>query len=142
MFKYKKIIINLVTIIYVLLTTIELIKYLICDNTLFGMYYMIICLLTIFLLVPCAYNYKKYYSPARISKLIIIVLLIVFNSFIIEHLLFSAMGYIDSSKTYIDNIFIIKNILKPIISFILVIFIALEFKLDEVIKKSISNKRA
>ena len=142
MFKYKKITIYLITLVYILLTLIELIKYLIIDNTLFGMYYLMINLFIIFLLVPCAYNYKRYYSVARISKLIIIIVLILFNSFILESILFKSMGYMDSSKEYIKSIFVYKNIFKSIISFVLVIFVAFEFKLDEVIKKSISNKKS
>lgn len=142
MFRYKKITIYLITFIFILISLVELIKYLVVDNTLFGVYYSIINLVIVFLLVPCAYNYKKYYSKARISKLIMVILLILFNSFILENILFKSMGYMDSSKEYIKSIFVYKNILKTILSFILAIFLAFEFKLDEVIKKSIGNKKS
>ena len=142
MFKYKKIAIYLITLIYIVISTIELIKYLIADNTIFGVYYLAINLFIIFLLVPCAYNYKRYYSSARISKLILVILLIIFNSFILEGILFKSVGYIDSSKEYIKSIFVYKNILKSILCFILAIFVAFEFKLDEVIKRSIGNKKS
>ena len=56
--------------------------------------------LIIFLLVPCAYNYKKYYSPARISKLIIIILLGIFASFVLDKITIK----IDSSSEYINKI--------------------------------------
>lgn len=141
MFKYKRITIYLLTVIYILLTIIEVIKYLLFENNLFGLYYLLISLLIVFLLVPCAYNYKKYYSGARISKLIIVILLIIFDSFILEHILLKSMSYIDASSDFIKNIFIYKNILKTILAFLLVIFIVFEFKLDELIKKSIVNKR-
>lgn len=141
MFKYKRITIYLLTVIYILLTIIEVIKYLLFENNLFGLYYLLISLLIVFLLVPCAYNYKKYYSGARISKLIIVILLIIFDSFILEHILLKSMSYIDASSDFIKNIFIYKNILKTILAFLLVIFTVFEFKLDELIKKSIVNKR-
>ena len=46
------------------------------------------------------------------------------------------MGYIDASNLYIKKIFVIKNILKPIIDFIILIFILLEFKLDKLLMKN------
>lgn len=140
MFKYKKMSIYLITIIYFLITIIEVIRYLLFGNNLFGLYYLYISLLIIFLIVPCAYNYKKYYSSARISKLIIVILLIIFDSFILEHVLFKSMGYVDFSKDFIKSIFIYKNILKPIIAFLLIVFTTFEFKLDDLIKKSVVNK--
>ena len=140
MYKYKKLIINIITLLFIAITIIELIKYLLVDNTIFGLYYLLVCLLIIFLLVPCAYNYKKYFSKARISKLIIIVLFIIFDSFILEKVLFNSISYMDSSKEYIKSIFIYKNILKTILAIILTIFTIFEFKLEEVIKRSISTK--
>lgn len=142
MYRYKKATIYSITFIYIVLTIIELIKYLIGDNTLFGLYYLIVCLIVIFLLVPCAYNYNRYYSGARISKLIISILLILFDSFLFERIIFNSMGYMDNSKEYVKSIFIIKEILKPIVCLLYGIFVAFEFKLDEIIKKSISGKNA
>ncbi len=140
MFKYKKITIYSSTILYIFFSIIELIKYLKCNSTLYGVFYLIINLFIIFLLVPCTYNYKKYYSIARISKLIIIVALGLFNSFILEHILINSMSYMDSSKEYIDSIFIYKDILKVIIYFILMCFTIFEFKVEKVINKNISKK--
>ena len=134
MYKYKKIVFHLSTIIYVIISLIELVKYMFFDNTLFGLYYLIVTLLIIFFMVPCAYNYKKYYSLARISKLIIIVVLGIFNSFILQHIIFNLMTYVDQSKDFIDGIFIYKNVLKPIIYFILLAICILDFKNEKVIK--------
>lgn len=134
MYKYKKIVFHLSTIIYVIMSLIELVKYMFFDNTLFGLYYLIVTLLIIFFMVPCAYNYKKYYSLARISKLIIIVVLGIFNSFILQHIIFNLMTYVDQSKEFIDGIFIYKNVLKPIIYFILLAICILDFKNEKVIK--------
>ena len=133
MFKYKKIVLSFSVIIYVLLTIVELIKYLICDNTLYGAYYLLVCLLIIFLMIPCAYNYKKYYSLARISKLILIVVLGILNSFVLEHIVLNSMNYMDSSNDYIKMIFIYKSVFKPIIYFIIAVVCGLEFKNEKVI---------
>ena len=101
MFKYKKITIYVLTILFTVLSLIELAIYLFNDNTIFGLYYLLINLLIIFLLIPCAYNFKRYYSVARISKLIIIILLGIFNSFILKFIIFSSCGYIDDSVSYL-----------------------------------------
>jgi len=136
MYKYKKITINFITTIYILLSILEIILYLFAKNNLFGLIYIIINLFIIFLLVPISYNYNKYFSSARLSKLIITFLLIIFTSFILQIIVLKNMGYVDSSNLYIKKIFVIKNILKPIIDFIILIFILLEFKLDKLLMKN------
>lgn len=139
MHKYKKYIIYFLTIIYIILTVIELIKYLIIDSNIFGLLYLLISLFIIFLLIPICYNYKKYYSPARISKLIIIILVGFFNSYILNIIVLNGMTFLDSSKEFIESIFIIKNILKIIIYSLLIIFTFFEFKLDKLLIKGINK---
>lgn len=139
MHKYKKYIIYFLTIIYIILTVIELIKYLIIDSNIFGLLYLLISLFIIFLLIPICYNYKKYYSPARISKLIIIILVGFFNSYILNIIVLNGMAFLDSSKEFIESIFIIKNILKIIIYSLLIIFTFFEFKLDKLLIKGINK---
>ena len=68
-FKYKKMTISLITLTYIILTIIEFVKYFLVDSNLFGMLYMLINAGMIFLIIPVMYNYNKYYSPQRISKL-------------------------------------------------------------------------
>ena len=80
------------------------------------------------------YNYKRTYSKARVSKIIIITILLIFNSFVLEHILLNTMNYMDSSKLYLENIFIYKNILKGILSFSLVVFLIYETNLNKTIK--------
>ena len=140
MFKYKKFIINICTFMFIIFSLIELIIYLFCENNIYGVYYLIINLLIIFLLVPCAYNYKRYYSGARISKLIIIILIGVFNSYILQTIISKSINYVDASSTYIDKIFIYRSILKGIIYFVLAIFTFFDSKLQKVLIKSISDK--
>ncbi len=135
MYKHKKITINMLTCIYIVLTIIELFIYMLSKNNLFGIYYLLSSLFIIFLLVPISYNYNKYFSTARLSKLIIVLVLIIFNSFLLNLIVLKNMSYVDASTLYIDKVFVIKNILKPIIAFVVLIFILLEFRLDRLLKK-------
>ena len=139
MFKYKKLTIYACTLLFVVFSLVELIKYLFCDNTLFGVYYLIVNLVIIFLLIPTAYNYKKYYSAARISKLILIIILGLINSFVLEHIVISSMGYMDSSNEYITSIFMCKVVLKSIIYLALGILCYFEFGNEKVIDKKRKN---
>ena len=140
MYKYKKLAIGCITCIFILLTIIEIIIFMFSKNNLFGIYYIISSLFVIFLLVPVTHTYNKYFSSARLSKLIIVFLLIIFNSFILNMIVLKSMSYVDASNLYLNKIFVIKNVLKPIIDFGILIFILLEFKLDKLLMKNIKNK--
>ena len=133
MFKYKKMVFYLITILYIVLSLIEFIKYLFVDSNYFGLYYLIINLFIIFVLIPTLYNYKKYYSVARITKLLLIIIIGFFNSFVLEHILINIFKYTDSSVDFIHSIFIIKNILKPIIYIVLCILCFFEFQNEKVL---------
>ena len=128
MYKYKKIFIVCTSIIYVLLTIIELIKYLNVDSNLYGVLYLLLSLIIIFFLVTVSYNYKRSYSTTRISKLIIIVVLGLFTSFLLNRILISSMTYFDSSSEMISSIEVIKNIIKPIIYLFVAAFTYFEIK--------------
>lgn len=134
MFKIKKLYLYLFTFFYMLISLLELVSYLKIDNTLYGVYYLIINLVILFFLIPVVYNYKRTYSKARVSKIIIITILLIFNSFVLEHIILNTMNYMDSSKLYLENIFIYKNILKGILSFSLVVFLIYETNLNKTIK--------
>lgn len=133
-YKIKKTTITLLTLSFIILTIIEFVKYFCIDSNLFGLNYMIINFIIIFLMVPVAINYKKYYSPQRISKLIIILILMLINSYILGPIVLNSMSYIDSSSEYINSVFVIKNILKGIIFGLLLVFTAFEFKLQKLIQ--------
>lgn len=141
MYKYKKLTLNIITVLYILFFLIEVVKYFIIDSTLYGLIYLLINLLIIFFLVPTAYNYKKYYSTARISKLIIILILGIFNSYILEYIVINNMNYIDSSREYIKSIFIYKDVFKGIIYFVIFVFTLLEFKLDKILMQHFETKK-
>ncbi len=139
MYKYKKLSINIITCIFIVLTLVELFIYMFSKNNLFGIYYLFSNLFIVFLLVPISYNYNKYFSTQRLSKLIIVLVLLIFNSFILNLIVLKNMSFIDASSTYIDKIFVIKNVIKPILAFVILIFILLEFRLDRLL---IKNKKS
>ena len=139
MYKVKKSILYLLTLSFMILSLIELIKYFKVDTTLYGVIYLSINLIILFLLIPVTYNYKRNYSSARISKLILIIIIGIFNSYILNKLVLGNMNYIDASILYISSIKVIKNILKGIVYGSLVIFTFLEAKLDKKISKMINK---
>ena len=131
---YKKNFLIISTLVFILLTLIEYIKYLFSANNFFGIVYLLINMGIIFLLIPIMKNYNKYYSGQRISKLIIIILLGIFSSFVLNHMVLNLLSYKDASKEYLDSIFIIKNILKTIIYILLIPFTYHEFSLQKLIQ--------
>ena len=139
MYKVKKSILYLLTLSFMILSLIELIKYFKVDTTLYGVIYLSINLIILFLLIPVTYNYKRNYSSARISKLILIIIIGIFNSYILNKIVLGNMNYIDASILYISSIKVIKNILKGIVYGSLVIFTFLEAKLDKKISKMINK---
>ena len=139
MYKVKKPILYLLTLSFMILSLIELIKYFKVDTTLYGVIYLSINLIILFLLIPVTYNYKRNYSSARISKLILIIIIGIFNSYILSKIVLNNMNYTDDSLLYISSIKLIKNILKGIVYGSLVIFTFLEAKLDKKISKMINK---
>lgn len=136
MFKYKKTALIICTLLFLILSFIELIKYLFIDTNIYGLIYLINNLLIIFLLIPTTYNYKRRFSKIRISKFIMIILFGILNSFVLEHIVLSNYDVIDSSKKYIESIFFIKNILKSIIYVVLLFITILEFKGKVLVKNN------
>ena len=95
----------------------------------------IISVFIIFLLIPVLYNYKRHYSKARISKLILIILFGLFNSCILKTLIIGGMNYVDSSIIYAKNTYIIRNIIKIIMFLMLSIFTFIESKTTKIMLK-------
>lgn len=141
MFKIRKYFLYILSIIYVILTIIEFIKYLNVNSNLFGLIYMIINLLIIFLLIPTVYNYKNNYSKIRFSKFVVIIILGLFNSYVLKSIVVGNMSYIDASIKYNDSIFVIKNILKVIIYFGYVLLALIDIKAYKTIKNYINNRK-
>lgn len=141
MYKVKKMILYIITICFMILSTIELIKYFKVDTTLYGVIYLLINLIILFLLIPVTYNYKRNYSSARISKLILIIIIGIFNSYILSSIVLNNMSYIDSSESYIELIKVSKNILKGVIYFSLIVFTFFEAKLNKKLGKMIKKAK-
>lgn len=141
MYKVKKMILYIITICFMILSVIELIKYFKVDTTLYGVIYLLINLIILFLLIPVTYNYKRNYSSARISKLILIIIIGIFNSYILSSIVLNNMSYIDSSANYIKLIKVSKNILKGVIYFSLIIFTFFEAKLNKKLGKIIKKAK-
>ncbi len=140
MFKYKKLLLFILTFLFILFSFIEFIIYFKVDNTFFGMVYLLNNLLILFLLVPCAYNYKRRFSSARVSKLILIILFGIFNSFILQDIVINTINYTDDSLKYIEKVFIYKNIFKSIIYAGLLFITIFEFNIRKLIKKSVRKE--
>ena len=139
MFKYKKMIFYFSVLMFIVLSLVELVIYLFSDNTIFGMYYLFINLLIVFLLVPTAYNYNKYYSVQRISKIIIAIILGIINSYFLQLIIMNSVIYIDGSHDYIKEVFIYRVLLKTLVYLILITICVFEFKNERKIS-SIHNK--
>ena len=135
MYKTKKTLLNTITISYIIIFIIELIKYLNTNSNIYGVYYLLTSLLIVFLLLPVTYNYKRNYSKARISKKILILIIGIFSSYFLQNIILQNMNYMDSSKLYLEKIFITKNVLKPIIYSLLLIFLIIETKVYLLLKK-------
>lgn len=141
MYKVKKLMLYMLTLVFIVLSGIELFKYFYVDTTLYGVIYLLVNLVILFFLIPVTYNYKRNFSRARISKLIIILIIGIFNSYILDKIVISNMTYIDSSTTYLKSIFVCKNILKGIVYGCLLVFTFFESKLNKKISKMIKNAK-
>lgn len=56
MYKKKKLLLNIVNILFLVFSLMELIKYFKIDNTFYGVIYLLINLVILFLLLPVTYN--------------------------------------------------------------------------------------
>ena len=139
MYKIKKLILYILTLVFLILSGIELFKYFYVDTTLYGVIYLLVNLIILFFLIPVTYNYKRNFSNARISKLIIILIIGIFNSYILDKIVINNMSYVDSSAIYLNSIFVCKNILKGIVYGSLIVFTFFEAKLNKRISKLIKN---
>lgn len=134
-YKYKKIILYIWTVLFIFLSLIEFIKYIKESSELLGMIYQLINIFIIFLLIPILYNYKRHYSKARVSKLILVIIFGIFNSYILKYIVISCMSYTDTSISYDNSVFTIKYILKGILYFILICFTYIESKTVKIMLK-------
>ncbi len=124
---YKKLYM-FITFIFMLLTLIEFVIYILNESNYFGFYYLLISVFIIFMIIGVNFNYAKADKKIRLSKSIIIMFLTLFCSFLLLNLLNNYYSYIDYSQNYIKNIYMILKFIKPLISIILVVISVLDFK--------------
>lgn len=117
----------LFTLIYIVLTIIELIKYFIFDSTMFGLIYLVINIFIIFMISMVTINYDKAYPIKRISKVLVSCLLGIFASFVLNIIIEGNLSYIIEND-FVDKIYLTKNIFKPIIYVLFILMSALEIK--------------
>lgn len=94
--------------LYLLILFIEFVMYLRFNSTLFGLLYMIINLIIVFLLSISLYNYSELNLKIRLSKNAILIVLVLFS------ILLSLFKYTDQSKLFISNIKVCVYYLKPL----------------------------
>lgn len=132
------------TLIYLLLSIIELIEYLKTNSNLYGLIYLLINLFLIFLLLPITFNYKRHFSKQRISKIIIFIIIGLFNICFLDSIIINKMSYIDTSLEYFNKIRTIRAIFLPILYILMIIFLIFESKLNiiisDILKKSVAKK--
>lgn len=118
------------TLLFILITFVEFVIFLIKESNYYGMYYIFINLFIIFNLILININYKKGNKKIRLSKSIINLIVCCFNNFFLLNVLNNIYKYVDFSKNYIASISVFK-IIKFIILLILVILCILDlYKID------------
>lgn len=123
MHKYSKYIFPL----FLILTIIETIIYIFSKSNYYGLFYLIInYIITFFLLNLNFKSDKKIY----LSKVIVVVVLGIFSSFLLINILENTYTYNDDSSTYIDKIMIISKIIKPLIYMIISIMAYTKLKIN------------
>lgn len=135
---YKKIYM-FITFIFMLLTLVEFVIYILNESNYFGFYYLLISIFTVFMIIGVNLNYAKADKKIRLSKSIIIMLLTLFCSFLLPNLLNDYYSYIDNSQNYIKRIYMMLKFIKPLISIILVVISALDFKQINISNYKINN---
>lgn len=128
--KLYKNIYKYLSLLFILITFVEFVVFLVKESNYYGMYYIFINLFIIFNLILININYKKGSKKIRLSKSIINLFVCCFNNFFLLNVLNNIYKYIDFSKNYMASIGVFK-IIKFIILLILVISCILDlYKID------------
>jgi lysylphosphatidylglycerol synthetase-like protein (DUF2156 family) len=122
----KKSFYALITVVFIVLTVIELFEYFLCDSSLFGLIYLITNFVIIFFLGMITINFNRASKIYRISKIFIVIIIGLFSSFLLKNIVYMTLDYSVYSSSLETSIFLTKNILKPIIYFLLAVLDLLE----------------
>lgn len=118
-----------ILLVFVSLTLIEIIKYLFFNSNLFGLLYLILNLFLAFNLFIIVINYKNGNVKIRISKNCFIIVLGLIGSFILPNISDSLNDFVDESSLFVDSIFWISRIVKPILYLLLAGLSVIEYRL-------------
>lgn len=118
-----------ILLVFVSLTLIEIIKYLFFNSNLFGLLYLILNCFLAFNLFIIVINYKNGNVKIRISKNCFIIVLGLIGSFILPNISDSLNDFVDESSLFVDSIFWISRIVKPILYLLLAGLSVMEYRL-------------
>lgn len=123
---------SLLMMIYIIVSIIELIKYFCFSSSLFGLFYMIINLVIILLMLILSFKYNETTKKSRIIIMIIMLMLGIFNSYLLNMIITKCVSY-EVISSFASNIYLTKMIIKPIIFvlFIFITFIDIRAKMPE-----------
>lgn len=128
----------LITILFCMLTIIEIFIYMRMYSNLLGVIYLFINFFIFFLLFTVSINFDKANKNIRFSKIILVIILGIFASFIVSLFIPSMISYTDSSFVFENRIFVTSKILKPIIFLMLgylsIIELDIKYKLFKLAK--------
>ena len=128
-FYEKKYLLFNVFCLFISLTLIEIIKYLFFNSNLFGLLYLILSCFLAFNLFIIVINYKNGNVKIRISKNCFIIVLGLIGSFILPNISDSLNDFVDESSLFVDSIFWISRIVKPILYLLLAGLSVIEYRL-------------
>lgn len=111
MHKYSEKINTLLFLIFLIITLIETLLYLFSRSNYYGLIYLLVNYIILFFLLNI--NFKSY-KKIFLSKVIVVIILGLFSSFLLLPVLNSFYSFTDNSEEYISKIFIISKIIKPI----------------------------
>lgn len=118
-----------ILLVFVSLTLIEIIRYLFFNSNLFGLLYLILNCFLAFNLFIIVINYKNGNVKIRISKNCFIIVLGLIGSFILPNISDSLNDFVDESSLFVDSIFWISRIVKPILYLLLAGLSVIEYRL-------------
>lgn len=105
----------IISVIFLVLTFIEIIVYMRMYSNLLGIIYLFLNFFILFLLITISFNYEKANKKIRISKVVLAIIIGIISSFVISLLIPSLITYTDSSFVFEDKVFLISKVLKPIL---------------------------
>lgn len=105
----------LLTVIFILLTFYEIVVYMKIDSNVLGLFYLFFNSFVLFLLFLTSFNFNYANKNIRVSKNILVIIVGLFSSFILPFILPGVLSYVDESKVFIHEVFVVMRVIKPIL---------------------------